>query len=199
VNYLAHAYLSFGEPEILAGNLISDFVKGKKKFDYSPGIQKGIMLHRAIDEFTDTHQATREAKLFFKPDYGLYAGAFIDVVYDHFLANDEKEFPDERKLAVFTQKTYGQLVSYEPVFPEKFRRFFYYMRLQDWLYHYRFRAGINNSFAGLVRRAAYIQQHEAASVVFEKHFSELKVCYEIFFPGLKHFAYDMLQKLMNTD
>ncbi len=36
MNYLAHAYLSFGDPDILAGNMISDFVKGKKKFDY-PG------------------------------------------------------------------------------------------------------------------------------------------------------------------
>ena len=30
MNYLAHAYLSFGYSELLVGNLISDFVKGKK-------------------------------------------------------------------------------------------------------------------------------------------------------------------------
>ncbi len=36
MNYLAHAYLSFNDPDVLAGNMISDFVKGKKKFDY-PG------------------------------------------------------------------------------------------------------------------------------------------------------------------
>ena len=62
MNYLAHAYLSFNHPEILTGNMISDFVKGKKKFDYPTTIQKGIMLHRAIDQFTDTHEATKEAK-----------------------------------------------------------------------------------------------------------------------------------------
>jgi len=66
MNYLAHAYLSFNEPEILIGNLISDFVKGKKKFSYSPGIQNGIAIHRAIDQFTDDHAATHAAKLFFK-------------------------------------------------------------------------------------------------------------------------------------
>ena len=33
MNYLAHAYLSFNDPEILVGNMISDFVKGKKKAD----------------------------------------------------------------------------------------------------------------------------------------------------------------------
>ena len=30
MNYLAHAYLSFGDPDVLTGNMISDFVKGKK-------------------------------------------------------------------------------------------------------------------------------------------------------------------------
>ncbi len=189
MNYLAHAYLSFGEPDILAGNLISDFVKGKKKLDYSPGIQKGISLHRAIDEFTDVHEATRQAKQFFKPAYGLYAGAFIDIVYDHFLANDEKVFSDERALAVFTQKTYRQLMNYEPVFPEKFRRFFYYMQSEDWLFHYRFTNGIRNSFAGLVRRAAYLDDHHAAVNIFEKNYPELKTCYEKFFPDLRNFAY----------
>src|SRR5215471_10788786 len=92
MNYLAHAYLSFQQPAILVGNMISDFVKGKKKFDFDDEIQKGIHLHRLIDEFTDEHAVTKEAKQVFKPYVGLYAGAFIDVAYDHFLANDENEF-----------------------------------------------------------------------------------------------------------
>src|SRR6476619_335472 len=98
MNYLAHAYLSFRQPEILVGNMISDFVKGKKKFDYSPAIQKSMALHRAIDDFTDSHPATIKAKQFFRPAYRLYAGAFIDVVYDHFLALDSNEFANESEL-----------------------------------------------------------------------------------------------------
>lgn len=84
MNYLAHAYLSFNDEPTLVGNMISDYIKGKKKFDYSLPIQQGIQLHRFIDEFTDFHVATKEAKQFFKPSVGLYAGAFVDVVYDHF-------------------------------------------------------------------------------------------------------------------
>ena len=93
MNYLAHAYLSFDNSEILVGNMISDFVKGKKKFGYPLAIQQGIMLHRMIDTFTDAHPATKSAITFFKPVVGAYAGAFVDVVYDHFLATDETEFP----------------------------------------------------------------------------------------------------------
>src|SRR5215469_17022272 len=91
MNYLAHAYLSFDQPEIVVGNMISDFVKGKKRFEFPEQIQKGIMLHRSIDAFTDEHAATKKAKEVFKPVVGLYAGAFIDIVYDHFLALDANE------------------------------------------------------------------------------------------------------------
>ena len=109
MNYLAHAYLSFGHPQILLGNMISDFVKGKKQFDYAPLVQKGIKLHRAIDSFTDTHPATKEMKKIFTPVYRLYAGAFGDIVYDYFLANDKKEFETDESLQQFSQNTYTLL------------------------------------------------------------------------------------------
>ena len=88
--------------------MISDYVKGKKKFDYPPDIQKGIMLHRAIDTYTDLHEATKEAKKIFQPIYRLYSGAFVDVVYDHFLATDETYFT-ERTLFSFSQEVYNNI------------------------------------------------------------------------------------------
>src|ERR1700749_3394179 len=117
MNYLAHAYLSFNEPDILTGNMISDFVKGKKKFEFPITVQKGIELHRFIDDFTD-HHPTKQAKEFFKKNYRLYSGAFVDVVYDHFLANDKNEFADETVLKNFTTKTYSSLQNNSTIFPE---------------------------------------------------------------------------------
>ena len=66
MNYLAHAYLSFNHPGILAGNMINDYVKGKSQYDYPPIIQKGLQLHRFIDHFTDLHPSTAAAKIYFK-------------------------------------------------------------------------------------------------------------------------------------
>lgn len=197
VNYLAHAYLSFEEPEILVGNLISDFIKGKKKFDYPEGIQYGISLHRAIDGFTDTHEATRQAKVFFRQAYGLYAGALVDVVYDHFLANDPNEFP-AKELAAFAERTYRQLSPYQAVFPERFSKIFPYMQSQNWLYNYRFKEGIFNSFAGLARRAAYMPAPAMACVIFEDYYLELEACYKNFFPAVKDFALITLQQGRNN-
>lgn len=191
MNYLAHAYLSFGDPEILAGNMISDFIKGKKKLDYPGPIQKGITLHRKIDEYTDTHPATRAAKKLLSEAAGLYAGSFMDIIYDHFLANDSYEF-EEGVLEKFSQETYQLLALSEKWFPEKSRPFFHYMRLQDWLYHYRTKEGILNSFSGLCRRAKYIDNPQPVFDAFLNNYEALKMEYEFFFPHVKAFAYHEL-------
>jgi len=187
MNYLAHAYLSFGDPEILAGNMFSDFVKGKKKFDFPQRIQLGIDLHRSIDQFTDDHSATARAKKFFKPVYGLYASAFIDVVYDHFLAKDKKIFA-EGELEVLASTTYKQLRTSDAFFPERFGMMFHYMELHNWLYNYQFEEGIFRSFGGLVRRAKFMDDPQPACELFMRYYEELSGCYEEFFPELRDFA-----------
>lgn len=195
MNYLAHAYLSFGIPEITVGNMISDFIKGKKKFDYPARIQQGITLHRAIDEFTDTHVITKRAKLVFKEAYGLYAGAITDVVYDYFLANDSLIFSGHSQLLAFAQKTYTQVGESQALLPERFARMFYYMRTQDWLYNYRLKEGLYNSLGGLARRAAYMGDADRACLLFDTNYTELQDCYAQFFPSLKDFALRILEKL----
>jgi len=187
MNYLAHAYLSFGHPGVLTGNMISDFVKGKKKFDYPSEVQQGIELHRAIDQYTDTHIATREAKQVFRTHYRLYSGAFIDVVYDHFLANDESEFTEE-SLFAFSRDTYAALDRQEAWMPDRFAHMYPFMKQQNWLFNYRTRWGIKKSMGGLVKRAAYLEDYHTAFTIFEEHFQLLEDCYRHFWAGMKPYA-----------
>lgn len=193
MNLLAHAFLSFYNPDILAGNMISDYVKGNKKLNYSLGIQQGIILHRAIDEFTDTHAVTAVAKAYFRPAYRLYAGAFADVMYDHFLAADPADFKNAESLQDFALDTYKTLELYQSILPEKFARMLPYMISQNWLYNYRYRDGMQKSFEGLVRRAAYLDDSTTAYHIFETNYDALKICYHQFFPELKSFVQKWLQ------
>ncbi|MGI8583411.1 MAG: ACP phosphodiesterase [Chitinophagaceae bacterium] len=192
MNYLAHAYLSFNQPEILVGNMISDFVKGKTKFNYPTGIQKGITLHRVIDEFTDTHPITKKAKEFFRPAYRLYSGAFVDVVYDHFLALDTNQFENSTTLRKFSLQVYTTLEENISFLPLRFQNFFPHMKQHNWLFNYQYALGIEKSFGGLVYRAAYIDESETAFAIFNKNYNALKDCYDIFFPTLKRFAFHYL-------
>ncbi len=196
MNYLAHAYLSFNKAEILIGNMISDFVKGKKKFLYSPGIQKGITLHRSIDQFTDEHPTTKAAKQFFKPTYGLYAGAFIDVVYDHFLATDTNEFPLNTDLLRFSKTVYQTLEDNFSVLPQALQEIFPFMKMQNWLCNYQHRRSIEKGFSGLVSRATYLNEYSFAFSIFNNHYEEFKNYYKEFFPELKQHASIQLSNLL---
>lgn len=198
MNYLAHAYLSFNNPEILVGNMISDYIKGKKQFDYPVSIQKGIKLHRAIDHFTDTHAVTQKLKSFFRPQYRLYAGAFADVVYDHFLANDLNCFCSEIELKQFAAKSYHMLEAYANLFPAPFQKMFPYMKVHDWLYNYRYHWAMEKAFGGLVRRAAYLSESKIAFEIFNEHYDAMQTCYTVFFPDLKKFAEFHLDELLQS-
>lgn len=197
MNYLAHAYLSFKNNEILLGNMISDFVKGKHQYDYPDVVHKGIVLHRYIDAFTDTHPATQKAKAVFKTDYRLYSGAFVDVAYDHFLANDSNEFLDDGLLQ-FSLNTYKGLSLQENLMPEKFKKMFYYMQLQNWLCNYKTREGLYQSFGGLVKRAAYLHNSLSAINSFDNNYDFLRDCYLIFWKDLKLFATEKCKKLLSS-
>jgi acyl carrier protein phosphodiesterase len=197
MNYLAHAHLSFNQSQILVGNMINDFVKGKKQFDYSDDIRKGILLHRAIDNFTDTHEATQQIKSFFKPQYRLYAGAFTDVAYDHFLANDITEFLTDEDLKQFTATVYKTLDANFIHLPQKFQVMLPNMIKHNWLYNYKSEWGIQKSFEGLVKRSNYLTESDIAIKLLNKHYEAMNSYYKTFYPDLKKFAAHQLQQLIN--
>jgi acyl carrier protein phosphodiesterase len=198
MNYLAHAYLSFRNEDVLTGNMISDYIKGKKQYEYPKAILAGITLHRAIDEYTDTHDATRKLKEYFRPAYRLYSGAFGDVVYDYFLANDRQQFSSPESLRSFTQETYSSLEQNKSFFPEQFARMFPYMQSDDWLYNYQFDEGIGKSFGGVARRAKYIEETYTAFNIFLTHKKQMQLCYDEFFPAAKSFAAYKMEQLLNS-
>jgi acyl carrier protein phosphodiesterase len=186
VNYLAHAYLSFGDPEVLTGNMISDFVKGKKKFEYDVRILAGINLHRAIDQFTDDHPVNKTVSNIFRPYYRLYSGALVDVVYDHFLALELAALP--QSFEAYTVSVYDTLERYRHVFPPVFNNIFPYMKQHNWLFNYQYSWGIAKSLQGLVHRAAYLSESETAFELFNNKYDEIRAAYQVFFPLLKDFA-----------
>jgi acyl carrier protein phosphodiesterase len=189
MNYLGHAFLSFSDGAILTGNMIGDHVKGKIALEkYPAGIKAGILLHRKIDGFTDIHPATQRAKLLFRTNYGLYSGAIVDTLYDHFLANDPKLFETENTLLTFTKYMYELLENQAEWFPTKFATYFPYMKEQNWLYNYRTFKGIEQSLKGLARRAVYIPPIEPAYEIFITNYYQLNQCYYDFIDDLIKFA-----------
>jgi acyl carrier protein phosphodiesterase len=95
MNFLAHIYLSGDNYLIKIGNFMADGIRGKQFKNYPQEVQKGIVLHRAIDTFTDAHPVFRQSTKKLHSRYHHYAGVIVDVFYDHFLAKNWANYSDE--------------------------------------------------------------------------------------------------------
>lgn len=151
MNYLAHLYLSFPDPERMTGNFIADAVKGDHFNDYPDGIRAGILMHRAIDDFTDHHPIVLESKKIFSHQFDKYSGVLIDVWFDHLLALHFDEY-SAIPLSRFAANTYELLRPYYPFFPEQATRFFGYMTNENVLFRYADPAGIEQVLKGITYR-----------------------------------------------
>jgi acyl carrier protein phosphodiesterase len=187
MNFLAHAYLSFGDPEILIGNMIADMVKGRQIELYPERVQQGIHVHRQIDRFTDIHPVNTEAVNLFRDSAKKYAGVFLDVSYDHFLALDSLNEPSVG-WKNFATDCYNTIARYEGLVPPHFSTLFRYMKREDWLYNYRKRSLIKRSFRRLKQRASYLDRSAPVFADFEHHYAELQQSYNAFFPELKEYV-----------
>jgi acyl carrier protein phosphodiesterase len=110
------------------------------------------------------------------------------VVYDHFLARDEKEFSPEG-LENFAEGIYKVLHDYTFLLPEKFNSILPFMHSGNWLVNYRFAQGIEKSFGGILRRAAYLENNINVFHLFRENYDHLYSCYQQFFPAIKEFAF----------
>ncbi len=195
MNFLAHAYLSFGQEETLVGNFIADFVRGKELENYPKKVQLGIQLHRAIDTYTDSHPLVKQVQSFLIPRFGHYSRVISDVFFDYFLAKNWKNYSDT-PLEKFSLDSYRTLSSSPYELPEAFLRMFHWMQAQNWLYAYREAAGIQAALDGLTRRARFdSKMNESTQVLWEKE-EEIEAIFFAFFEDLETFASTTLAALI---
>lgn len=194
MNYLAHAYLSFHQEEILVGNFIGDFVKGKMMVSFPTGIRQGIQLHREIDKFTDTHPLVRAGQSYLRPIFGHYSTVITDIYFDYFLGKNWNRYSNQ-SLKEFTQSVYEQVGAYEAYFPDRFGNLFYWMKKDDWLYHYSTIEGIQRSLTGLSKRTRFDSKMERAHLSLLEREDEFEVIFFAFFEDLKTFARQKLTEI----
>ena len=141
LNFLAHTYLSGCNEEIIVGNFMGDYVKGKNYLLFPEQVKKGILIHRDIDSFTDMHQITRSNKQRVASRYHKYAGIIIDIFYDHFLASLWDNYSD-LPLQDFVSRTYDLLKRNYKVLPDAIKRWFPTFLENNWMMAYQTVDGI---------------------------------------------------------
>ena len=94
MNFLSHLYLAGNSEGLIIGNFIADSVKGSAYNNFSKEIQQGLILHRKIDSFTDSHPVVEQSKQRLRAKYKKYSSVIVDIYYDHYLAINWKKYSE---------------------------------------------------------------------------------------------------------
>lgn len=187
MNFLAHLYLSGDNHEIMVGNFIADHVRGKSLLLLPEGIQKGVLIHRKIDEFTDRHPVVALSKMRLRPQFGKYAPVITDLYYDHFLAQSWALY-SEKKLEDFAGEFYNLIQQYSHILPERTVHMLSYMIPNNWLVSYASVEGISRALTGMSRRTSFPSGMEKAGEELVKNYDDYYREFTGFFGELREFT-----------
>lgn len=193
VNFLAHAFLSGSNEEILIGNFVADSIKGKALETYSIDIQQGVFLHRAIDNFTDTHPLVMQCNTHIRPHFRKFSGVVTDIYFDHFLA---KNWLDYTTLSLhdFANYVYALLQKNYEILPPQSKRILPWMIQQNWLEGYANFVVLQKVFNGMSNRTSFESGMEKAVEVLHSDYHFFEDRFHRYFPELIQFAVDYLSK-----
>ncbi len=186
MNFLAHLYLTKEHPEFVSvGNFMADAVKGKKAMlGYPEEIQQGIRIHRAIDDFADTHPLFRQGTARLHERYSKFAPVIMDIFYDHILAENWLHYSDAT-LQDFSQKQYKLLTKNKSYLPERTLRWLKYMKMENLLYNYANESKIEQVLRRMDKRTNGISGMGTAVTELRMYKEEYRVEFMEFFEEMR--------------
>ena len=187
MNHLAHLFLAGDSAESLIGNLAGDFVKGALGDRFPRGIHDGIMQHRRVDAFTDSHPAVAAFRRVLTPEHGHYSRVIADMFFDHFLAVRFDEYAGE-SLDAFLARTFATIDPHQHLLPGRLRVVYPHIRDEEWLQSYRQIEGIHFALKNISRRFSRRPRLETATRHLTDSRVELERRFEEFFPDVMAFA-----------
>lgn len=194
MNFLAHAHLSGNNDQLLIGNFIGDSVKGRDFNHFPETIRQGIVLHRKIDSFTDSHPVFKNSLEIVRPAHGRYSGIVIDIFYDHFLAHHWSHFEDI-SLDDYANYVLRLLSECIDILPERTKRLLPFMVAQNWLLGYANFERLEQVFYGMDRRTQLASGMRHSVSTLKENYSRLEKDFFLFYPELQQFASNEIEKI----
>ena len=195
MNFLAHIYLSGDSDLIKIGNFMADGVRGNKHLELQSEIQKGIILHRSIDTFTDAHPIFRKSTKRLHANYHHFSGVIVDVFYDHFLAKNWSLYSDE-KLEEYVANFYDSLAIHNDLLTEKAQMMKPYMIQQNWLLSYQTIDGIEKILSQMDNRIKRESNMRFSVLQLRLFYKEFEDDFTIFFEDLQLITKHKLTELL---
>ena len=166
---------------------MGDTVRGKQYLNYPKEVQRGILLHRQIDTFTDAHPLFRQSKKRLVSFYGHYAGVITDVFYDYFLTKHWKNFSTE-DLDGYIERFYTLIQEKKEVLNPQMQSIASYMMRDNWLKAYQSYSGLAQILYQMDRRTDFRSQMQYAVTSLQAEESLFEEEFLPFFTQLQEFV-----------
>lgn len=187
MNFLAHLYLSGDSAKVKVGNFIGDYIKGKQYQKYHPEIQKGIILHRHIDQFTDKHPLMLKSSQKLKEGYGRYSGVVVDLFYDHFLAKNWGDYHIDT-IKDFVTESHELLIRNYLVLPNRVKMFLPFLIQSRRLESYAELDGLQTALDIMANRTSLPDNSNYALRVLLDNYHEFESEYKLFMKDMLHYV-----------
>jgi len=194
VNFLAHIYLSFEDPEITLGNFFADHIRGNKFGHLPERVQKGIFLHREIDTFTDAHPTAKQSSKRLHKNYSHYSRVIVDIYYDHFLAKNWLDYSPV-PLKNYVEDFYDLLNKNYALLPVGTQRMIPYMVADNWLFNYANLEGISRVLSGMNQRTQNRSKMDFAIIDLKQNYNDFETEFRSFFSELITFSQQKFNEL----
>lgn len=183
MNYLAHFYLSGNNDNVLFGNFIGDSVKGSKWKTYPGDIQKGLLLHRFIDDFIDKHPFAQNARKRIRSAFGITSAVVLDIYFDHFLSINWMDY-HSIELEEFTQLIFNRLRPYKGDMPGFYPMMVEKMEKEGWVNSYTSISGTAIVLERMGKRVKFENNWNEAESVLRNNYNGLQDDFRLFFPEI---------------
>lgn len=187
MNYLAHIYLSQGRKLVEIGNFAADSIKGKDFSRFPLEMQKGILLHRKIDYYTDSHPIVYKSAHRLFDEFRHYSTVIIDIFYDHFLAKNWKNY-SAIPLEAYVQEFYSSLKKNHDILPKRVQRFYPIMIEYNWLLSYAKIEGIEHILFQMNNRVKGRTQLDKSVNSLRENYAKYEEEFTAFFEELQAFS-----------
>ena len=185
MNFLAHIYLSGDNDLVKIGNFMADNIPGNKYDHFPQDVQNGIMLHRAIDSYTDAHPVFRQGTKRLHPVYHHYAGVIMDMFYDHFLAKNWQDY-HRLPLTEYATQFYKLLEDNQNILTAKTKNMMPYLITHDWLNAYADTEGMRRILTQMDNRTKNKSGMRNAVNELLQHYDTFEAEFREFFKDLQN-------------
>ena len=190
LNFLAHFHLAQPTDGSRIGALLGDFIRGTPeslRTQLPLKVIDGIILHRAIDRFTDSHKIFLQSKELLSRPRRRFAGIIIDIYFDHFLAGLWSEF-SEVSLPDFTTEIYATLRRRADWIGPEVSEIARQMQAENWLTASATIPGLALTFHKVSHRRTFLTPLIGAEEDLANHYQIFKTAFRNFYPEVMSFA-----------